>query len=241
MLPMHSKGPPRLQGLLAGILSFVAGYVDAYTLLHYRVYASFMSGNTTEMGLNAGLGQLAEAAQHLLPIPLFVVGIFFGTFLLQGGLRRPTRRLCGLVAALLAASLAALYLDPPAEWVSIILLSLAMGVMNTVITHVGGQSVSIGFVTGDLNNLSRHLALAARRMPLSDPQGAWDTHGWRAAVLGVVWAFFLLGALLAGAATALLGRCILLPPTVILAIFAVCDGIVTRAKQQGLPQQAGSV
>jgi uncharacterized membrane protein YoaK (UPF0700 family) len=128
-----------------------------------------------------------------------------------------------LVAALLAAGLAAVYLDPPAGWFSISLLSLAMGVMNTTITHVGGQSVSLGFVTGDLNNLGRHLALAARRVPFSDPQGSGDTHWRRAALLAGVWAAFLKGALLAGAAMALFGEWILLPPILVLLVLALSD------------------
>ncbi len=211
----------RGQGWLAGCLALIAGYVDAYTLSNYKVYASFMSGNTTQTGLVAGQRRLAEAGHHLLPIPLFVIGIFVGTFLLQSGLHRPLRPLWGLVAALLAASLAAVYLDPLPGWVSIILLSLAMGIMNTTITHVGHQPVSLGFVTGDLNNLGRHLALAARRVPVSDSQGSWDTHWWRAAVLARIWASFLLGAALSGAMMARFGEWILLPPALFLLALVV--------------------
>jgi uncharacterized membrane protein YoaK (UPF0700 family) len=191
-----SKETPRVQVGLAAVLALIAGYIDSYTLLNYNVYASFMSGNTTLTGLRAGEGRLAEAGHNLLPIPLFVIGIFVGTFLLHSSLRHPLRPLCGLVAVLLSASLAAVYLDPRTGWFSIILLSLAMGVMNTTITHVGRQSVSLGFVTGDLNNLGRHLALGARRVPVSDSQGSWDTHGLRAAILAGVWSAFLVSALL---------------------------------------------
>ncbi len=40
-----------------------------------------MSGNTTQTGLQAGDGKFAEAGHNLLPIPLFVIGIFLGTLL----------------------------------------------------------------------------------------------------------------------------------------------------------------
>jgi uncharacterized membrane protein YoaK (UPF0700 family) len=93
-----------VQGGLVAVLALIAGYIDSYTLLSYEVYASFMSGNTTQTGLRAGQGRLAEAGHYLLPVPLFVIGIFIGTFLLQGGLRRPLRRLWGLVASLLAGA-----------------------------------------------------------------------------------------------------------------------------------------
>jgi hypothetical protein len=50
-------------------------------------------------------------------------------------------------------------------WVSILVLSTAMGIMNTTITRIGGQAVSVGFVTGDLNNLGQHLAMGLKRAP----------------------------------------------------------------------------
>jgi uncharacterized membrane protein YoaK (UPF0700 family) len=208
-----------VQGRLAAVLALISGYIDAYTLLHYKVYASFMSGNTTQTGLGAGQGKLADAGHHFLPIPFFVIGIFLGTFLLKSRLRW----LWGLVAALLAAGLAAALLDPLPGWISIVLFSMAMGIMNLTINHVGGQPVSLGFVTGDLNNLSRHLAQAVRGEPLSDSQGSWDTHWSRAAVLAGVWGSFLLGALLAGAGMAHFGAWVLLPPTLILLALAVFE------------------
>ena len=84
-----SQTSARVQGGQAAVLALIAGYIDSYTLLNYKVYASFMSGNTTQTGLGAGQGRLAEAAHHLLPIPLFLIGVFVGTFLLLGGLRHP--------------------------------------------------------------------------------------------------------------------------------------------------------
>jgi uncharacterized membrane protein YoaK (UPF0700 family) len=98
-----------------------------------------------------------------------------------------------------------------------------MGVMNTGITHVGRQSVSLGFVTGDLNNLARHVALAVRQVPLSDSEGPWDTRYWRAAVLARVWISFLVGALVCGATTVLWGKWVLLPAVLLLLILAVGD------------------
>ena len=50
----------RSQGILAALLALIAGYIDSYSLLTYEVYTSFMSGNTTQAGLNAGQGQLAS-------------------------------------------------------------------------------------------------------------------------------------------------------------------------------------
>jgi uncharacterized membrane protein YoaK (UPF0700 family) len=207
----------------AALLALIAGYVDAYTLLNFKVYASFMSGNTTQTGVAAGNWLPLDVLHHFLPIPLFVLGIFLGTFLLQGGVHHPLRNLCLLVAALLVAGLAATWLGSLAMWCSIILLSFAMGVLNTTITHVGGQSVSLGFVTGDLNNFGIHLAMTARGVPLADPRGAWDTHLSRAAILAVVWGAFLIGAALSTAGMHFLGYWILLPPAFVLFLLAWSD------------------
>jgi uncharacterized membrane protein YoaK (UPF0700 family) len=219
----------RAQEGRAAVLALIAGYIDSYAFLNYKVYASFMSGNTTQTGLHAGRGELAMAGHNLLPIPLFVIGIMAGTFLHYSGLRHTFRLLCGLVAALLAAAMAAVCLDLLTAWFSIMALSLAMGVMNTTLTRVGGQSVSLGYVTGDLNHLADHLALAVKRLPVPQAQGAWDTHGQRAAQLAVVWTGFLIGAALAGAATSHFAAWSLLPPILTLLALAALD----RAKTAG--------
>jgi hypothetical protein len=51
------------------------------------------------------LGCLGQAGKP--DLQLRCKAVFVGTYLLQGGLRHPVRRLCGLVAALLAISFAA--------------------------------------------------------------------------------------------------------------------------------------
>jgi uncharacterized membrane protein YoaK (UPF0700 family) len=212
----------RAQAGRAAVLALIAGYVDCYSLLNYQTFASFMSGNTTQAALHAGRGEYAAAAHSLLPIPLFVVGVFAGTCLLQSSQHRQSRRLFALVAALLAVGMAAAYLRLPG-WSNIMTLGPAMGLMNTAITRVGGQPVSLGYVTGDLNNLAQHLALAVRRVPVPQAQGPWDTHGRRAALLGGLWTAFLLGALMAGAATPRFGAGTLLLPTLLLLLLATFD------------------
>jgi uncharacterized membrane protein YoaK (UPF0700 family) len=46
-----------------------------------------------------------------------------------------------------------------------------MGAMNTALSRVGSQSVSLTFVTGTLSRLGMHLALAVKRAPLLESQG----------------------------------------------------------------------
>jgi uncharacterized membrane protein YoaK (UPF0700 family) len=208
------------QRWLAVVLALIAGAVDAYAFLNYQDYASFMSGNTTQTGLRLGQGQFATAGYDLLPVPFFVAGVFSGTFLFHSRRRDPRRGLFALVAVLLVICMAAGYLVPTSGWFSIMILSLAMGLMNTTVTRVGEQPVSLGYVTGTLNNLAQHLALAVKGMPVPLAQGEWDTHGRRVALLAGIWGSFLVGALLAGAATSRFGAGTLLPPILTLAALA---------------------
>jgi uncharacterized membrane protein YoaK (UPF0700 family) len=174
------------QRRLATCLALIAGYVDAYSLSAFHTYVSFMSGNTTQVGVLTGQGKLALALAPVLAIVFFVAGSFAGT-LLTG--RR--QLLFGLVSTLLA----------------VVIGLTKLGAFD---------AASITFMTGDLFRIGSHLALAVRGAPLSDAQGPWDTHCRRAARLGIVWVGFLAGALLAGAAVSYLGVLTLLPPLVIL-------------------------
>ena len=160
--------------------------MDSYTLLNFGVYASFMTGNTTSAGLHAGHAKLAASGHSLLPIPFFVLGILMGTLLVQASPHHELPRHSLLVAALLTVGTAATYFAWPG-WLSIMILSTAMGILNTSITHAGGQAVNLGFVTGDLNNLGQHLLMGFKRVPVQQTQGSWDTHWRRAALLAGIW------------------------------------------------------
>jgi uncharacterized membrane protein YoaK (UPF0700 family) len=212
-----SQNSVRVQWRRATGLALISGYVDSYTLLKFGVFASFMSGNTTTTGLHAGRARLAAAGHTFLPIPFFVLGIFMGTLLVQADQRHELRRISALVAAMLTVGTAAAYLAWPG-WLSIMILSTAMGILSTSITHVGGQAVSLGFVTGDLNSLAKHLAMGVKRAPMTQSQGSWDTHWRRAALLASLWAAFLGGATLGTALASRLAVWTLLLPALTLLV-----------------------
>jgi uncharacterized membrane protein YoaK (UPF0700 family) len=206
----------------AGALALISGYVDSYTLVKFGVFASFMSGNTTVGGSQAGQGKLAAAGHSFLAIPFFLLGIFAGTLLVQVDPRRQSHRLFALVSAMLALATAAAYWAWPG-WLSIMILSAAMGILNTCITHVGGQTVSLGFVTGDLNNLAQHVALGIKQAPLSEAQGSWDTRWARATLLASIWTAFLGGAILGSALESRFAVWTLLVPSAMLLALPLLD------------------
>src|SRR5580704_3761955 len=89
--------------LLAAALALIAGFVDAYGMITYGVYVSFMSGNTTQTGYQTAEGAFGPASLSALAILFFVVGSFAGTLLVEFAGRYARRVLyCGVAAALAA-------------------------------------------------------------------------------------------------------------------------------------------
>jgi uncharacterized membrane protein YoaK (UPF0700 family) len=208
---------------LAVGLAMIAGFVDAYGIITYGVYVSFMSGNTTQTGYNAGQGAFSAAAPSALAILFFVGGSFAGTLLAQFAGRRTRRLVFGVTAAALATIIGFAQLGSLSAGLHIATASFAMGVMNAALSRVGAQSVSLTFVTGTLSRVGSHLALAFGRASLPDAQGPWDTHLRRALLLMGIWVGFLAGALLSGAETPRFGAWVLLCPVLILLALAAFD------------------
>jgi uncharacterized membrane protein YoaK (UPF0700 family) len=205
----------------------VAGYVDAYGYLTYNMYVSFMSGNTTQAGIRTGTGTLAAAIPMLLAILFFIIGVAIGTLLVHSWAHHAQRVGLGLVAVLLALVTAVTELRLLASEFPLVVLTLAMGILNTALSHVGAESVSLTFVTGTLGKIGNHLALAYARVPLADAQGAEDTHGRRAVLLVGLWSAFFVGAVLAAAATPRFeGWTLLLPIVILLTLSASAPSTV---------------
>lgn len=216
------------QRFSALVRALISGYVDSYALLNFGVFVSFMTGNTTTGGLSAGQANLAAAGHSLLPIPFFLLGILSGSLVVRADPHRALRRLSLLVAIMLAVGAARTYFAWP-EWLGIMLLSSAMGMLNTSITQVGGQAVSLGFMTGDLNNLAQHLAQGIVRAPVVQAQGSRDTHWRRAALLGSLWIFFLAGAVLGGSLASRVAVWTLLLPATTLLLLALLEPPIAPA------------
>jgi uncharacterized membrane protein YoaK (UPF0700 family) len=206
--------------LLAAALAMIAGFVDAYGMITYGVYVSFMSGNTTQTGYQAAAGAFAPASLSVLAILFFVIGSFAGTLLVEFAGRYARQVLYCVVGAALAAIVGLTQFGMLSGAFAIAAISVAMGVMNNALSRVGAQAVSLTFVTGSLSRVGSSLAFALRRAPLRDAQGPWDTHLRRALLLARLWLGFLVGAFLSGAATPRYGALVLAVPAVILAVLA---------------------
>jgi len=94
---------------LACALSALAGYVDGIGFLHLGgLFVSFMSGNSTRMGVSLAEGQWLNAAEAFGLIALFVTGAAAGSLIVLGrGANRQPWLL--LVEAVLLAAAALCY------------------------------------------------------------------------------------------------------------------------------------
>lgn len=142
---------PRDARLWGAAISALAGYVDAIGFVSLGGYfASFMSGNSTRLGVEWANGQVAGGLALLL-IALFVAGAAAGT-----GCARAGRERAGLVvlAAILIASAA---LHDVTRSAAIGLAAFAMGALNTLAARHLALPVGLTYMTGTLIRLGEAL------------------------------------------------------------------------------------
>ena len=175
------------------LLAAIAGYVDAYGYLTIKTYLSFMSGNTTQLGFSIIQGSMTATLATFTAIVSFFTGIFLGNLLLQTKSQKRAWISLAPTVLLLTIYLAAANFTKLSIELTIVLLSLAMGFMNTAVSKVGNQSVNPDFVTGTINRMAQHLAFAVHTKYPEDSLGAEDTHLTRFLMLLKIWLCFLSG------------------------------------------------
>jgi uncharacterized membrane protein YoaK (UPF0700 family) len=144
---------------LACALSALAGYVDGIGFLHLGgLFVSFMSGNSTRMGVSLAEGQWWSAAQAFGLIALFVIGAAAGSLIVLG--RGANRQPWLLLAEALLLAAAALCYAFGLSNVAIAAIVLAMGLENAVFQIDGGAGLGLTYVTGALVKVGQLVAEA---------------------------------------------------------------------------------
>src|SRR6202035_2468973 len=144
---------------LACALSALAGYVDGIGFLHLGgLFVSFMSGNSTRMGVSLAAGNWSAAAEALILIALFVLGAACGSLIVLGRGPQAQSRLLLAEALLLAA--AALAYAFGLDRLAIAAIVLAMGLENAVFQIEGGGGLGLTYVTGALVKVGQLIAAA---------------------------------------------------------------------------------
>jgi uncharacterized membrane protein YoaK (UPF0700 family) len=153
--------------LLAAGLSALAGYVDAVAYISLGgFFVSFMSGNTTRLGVGVAGGAVA-ALEAVGLIATFVTGVMLGTLVRRFTPWRHAASVLGLVSALLV--LAALLGGAGRLDGAAIAMALAMGSENAVFERDGEVHIGLTYMTGTLVKLGQHLTAAV----MGGPPLAW--------------------------------------------------------------------
>ena len=149
---------------LAIAIAALAGFVDATGFLAAGGYfTSFMSGNTTRLGVDL----VTAPAAAIVPAGIlvaFVAGVTVGAIVSErGGCRRKTAVMATTAGLLLLAAT----LDGQWQAGFIGASVLAMGALNNVFRREGEVAVGVTYMTGALVRLGQGLAAAITRQPMS--------------------------------------------------------------------------
>jgi len=157
----------RARRRFAIVLAGLAGFIDAIGFLSANGYfVSFMSGNTTRLGVSLGTDPIRAITPALL-IAGFLCGVTSGALLAlrAGRYRKPA--VVTLVAALLFTGAAARALGSPLTMLAT--LVAAMGAINNTFQRGGEVTIGLTYMTGALVRLGQGLATRI---------GGTPTPGW---------------------------------------------------------------
>ncbi|MBB6122564.1 YoaK family protein [Sphingobium subterraneum] len=144
--------------LLAACLSALAGYIDAIGFLGTGgFFVSFMSGNSTRLGVGLALsGHFAVIAGAL--VAAFVAGVVGASLLGRAARTHRPRAILTLVAGALTLGAALAGIAPPL--VTFALVAFAMGAENMIFESDGEVRFGLTYMTGTLVKVGQKIAAA---------------------------------------------------------------------------------
>ena len=206
---LESPTPDRKATVL--LLLALAGLVDAVGLGETgRYFVSYMSGNTTQLGVLLAYHDSHSALMPLGLIALFVAGATLGTLLTEKAGRAAPAVLLLAEAVLLALSWWAFKSPRPAS--GVILLPVAMGFANIVTLRAGAPHPGTTYATGALVRLGVALAGLGRD---TDPRDLLYLFG--------MWVALLAGGVLGAFGRLRYGTDVLLAPVALLVLIGAAE------------------
>ena len=217
--PPKALAPPKASTgafAFATFATLIAGFVDAVGYAHLGgLFLSFMSGNTTRLGIALGQQHWAMAGQAVTVIASFVFGAFLGTLL---SMRAGSWKLVLILAvevALFALATGLVLLD--AGFAALLPVAVGMGLQNSVHQVVGGADIGKSFVTGALFGMGQALAKCLAGTAKHEEWLAYAA-SWGSFVAGAMTGAIALGGF--GLTTAMGAACVLLLVLTIIALVA---------------------
>ncbi|MGC2199017.1 MAG: YoaK family protein [Stellaceae bacterium] len=196
---------------LAALLAGRAGIVDAIGYLHLSgLFVSYMSGNSTQLAVALGQGNLGEAGTIAELIALFVLGAAVGQVLADlTGSWLMTWVLTGVTILLAISAMLATAAEP---------MVFAMGALNASMHRAGRIAVSLTFVTGALVRFGQGLGhvLTGR------------TTEWNWLAQAVPWFGLIAGATIGSAVYMRIGEAAIWVGVVLAGLLAACSAAMRQ-------------
>lgn len=183
MMTLGIKRKRKRRTMMALFFSFVSGYVDGLGLFVLGdVFLSFMSGNSTRLGIQLVKGDLTQVMKYSSILIAFVGGAFLGDLLVS---RIKKERLLVILSAeivLLTMTMGFLQYTR-ATWLTFMPLTIAMGVQNHGQITINETILGKSYVSGQLFALGVAISKAFQ-----------GKQYWSQCLLcGLAWIFFILG------------------------------------------------
>ncbi|MBS7543156.1 YoaK family protein [Ancylobacter oerskovii] len=143
--------------IFATFATLIAGFVNGVGYAHLGgLFLSFMSGNSTRLGISLAAGEHAAALHAAAVIGSFVAGALVGTLIAEAAGRWKLVLILAGEVGLFA--LAAGLTRHDAGFAALLPVAVAMGMQNAVHQIIAGADVGKSFVTGALFGLGRAMA-----------------------------------------------------------------------------------
>lgn len=211
---MQRYPPPLIAAAVA--LAAMAGFVDALAFSSLGgFFVSFMSGNTTRLGIGIGSGAWRDAATAAMLAASFVAGVVLSSVAAHFAGARRKQAVLALVTILLA--IAAACAGRLALPFALLPVAVAMGAENGVFSRDGEVSIGLTYMTGTLVRLGQRIAAS-----LVGQQRL----GWTPYLL--LWTGFLAGVVAGALAYKAQGLDALWLATIVSALLTVSIGPLSR-------------
>ncbi len=161
------SSPKATLGIVALILTFVAGFVDILGYMAvYHLFTAHMTGTTVQLGHALADGNRAMAGVAGAVVSGFLLGSIGGRAVIEAGARLGIKRVGSITIAIEGALLLGfiIFFTRSAQPVVqsfgslcalLMTLAAAMGLQTATLTRIGPLTVHTTFVTGMLNKLAQ--------------------------------------------------------------------------------------
>jgi uncharacterized membrane protein YoaK (UPF0700 family) len=179
-------------------LAFVGGYADAASFLLANTFTGHLTGNCILAAVSAACQEWYLAADRLLAVTVFLVGIVCSLTLsrfIPARLRRYSLAIAMFMEVLLILS-ACLFLANSANHEPfIVCICLALGIQNDALRKTNGFSVHSTYMTGMVTTLTQKSFQHFFSPRGPEPDSTKHSTGAAIQVLAPMWTSFLSGAL----------------------------------------------